>query len=110
MKNKPATQVRRIIIIAVVYLIVTAAIFYACVLLARNGGPVPLRQVLATILDVAWCVPITVGRMTPSLPTWGFVVLVLVNAAIAAFVITIFADVIGDRRKPKSVDPDDAPA
>jgi len=108
MKNKPPSQIRRIILIAVIYLVATAALFYGSVLLLRSGGSLGLRQVLATVLDVAWCLPITVGRMVPSLPTWAFVVLVLVNAVIAAFVISTFVDVANDRRKPKSVDSGDA--
>jgi len=95
------SQLRRIVIIGVVYLLVTAAMFYGSLMLARNGGPLLLRQVLATVLDVAWCLPITIGRMVHNLPPWAFVVLVLVNAVIAAFVISTFADIVGDRRKPK---------
>jgi len=102
------SQLRRIVIIGVVYLLVTGTMFYGAVLLARGNGPLGLRQVLATVLDVAWCLPITIGRMVHSLPPWVFAVLVLVNAVIAAFVISTFVDVLGDRRKSKPVDADDA--
>ena len=104
MNNKKKSPAQRVITIGVIYTIVTMALFFlARYLNGQTANPTltTIRSVLATILDVAWCIPITIGRMAHGMPGWLFGILVLVNAAIVAFVITIFVDIAAERRKPQ---------
>jgi len=107
MQSKSKPIVPRLLIVALIYVLVTSAVFAISKAISTDA-PLALRTTLAILLDITWCLPITIGRLAPSMPVWCFFLLVPVNALVAGFVVVSFVDVIAETRRPQ--EPADPPA